>query len=229
MTVLVVDDEAKIRELVGAYLRREGYAVLETGTAAGALDLAGRAHPDLVVLDLGLPGLPGDEVLRLLRRSADIPVIVLTARAGEGDRVAGLRLGADDYVAKPFSPREVVARVEAVLRRAGGTTAARTPTFAGGRLAIDGERREVSLDAVQLQLTRSEFDLLATLTSRPGRAWSRLELVSRVQGHGYDGYERTVDAHVKNLRRKLRDDPRRPTFVLTVPGIGYKFGPPADE
>ena len=229
VTVLVVDDEAKIRELVGAYLQREGHSVLLARTGLEALDMAERLAPDLLVLDLGLPDIPGEELLRLLRRSSDVPVIMLTARAGEGDRVAGLRLGADDYVTKPFSPRELMARVEAVLRRAGGSTAGRNPTYGTGRLAVDGERREVSLDGVPVALTRTEFDLLVTLVSRPGRAWSRYELVSRVQGHGYEGYERTVDAHVKNLRRKLRDDPRTPVFVLTVPGIGYKFGPSADD
>lgn len=227
-TVLVVDDEVKIRELVGAYLRREGHSVLLADTGLKALDLAERLHPDLLVLDLGLPDLPGEELLRLLRRSSDLPVIMLTARAGEGDRVSGLRIGADDYVTKPFSPRELVARVEAVLRRAGRGPAERVPTYAGGRLTVDKESRAVSLDGVPLDLTRTEFDLLTTLCSRPGRAWSRYELVSRVQGHGYEGYERTVDAHVKNLRRKVGDDPRRPTFVVTVPGIGYKFGAPLD-
>ncbi|TFV79389.1 response regulator transcription factor [Blastococcus sp. CT_GayMR19] len=228
-TVLVVDDEPKIRELVGAYLRREGYHVVLADNGIAALRAAERLRPDLLILDLGLPDVPGEELLRLLRRSSDLPVIMLTARASEGDRVAGLRLGADDYVTKPFSPRELVARVEAVLRRAGGGLAERAPTYAAGRLIIDGERREVSLDGAQLELTRSEFDLLVTLASRPGRAWTRYELVTRVQGHDYEGYERTVDAHVKNLRRKLGDDPRQPTFVVTVPSIGYKFGPPADD
>jgi DNA-binding response OmpR family regulator len=228
-TVLVVDDESKIRELVGAYLKRDGHSVLLADTGLRALDLAERLKPDLLVLDLGLPDLPGEELLRLLRRSSDVPVIMLTARASEGDRVTGLRLGADDYVTKPFSPRELVARVEAVLRRAGGGLTERVPTYAGGRLAIDGERREVALDGVAVDLTRTEFDLLTTLSSRPGRAWNRYELVSRVQGHGYEGYERSVDAHVKNLRRKLGEDPRRPSFVLTVPGIGYKFGAAVDD
>ena len=228
-TVLVVDDEPKIRELVGAYLRREGYHVLLADTGLAALRAAERLRPDLLILDLGLPDVPGEELLRLLRRTSDLPVIMLTARASEGDRVAGLRLGADDYVTKPFSPRELVARIEAVLRRTGGGPTERVPTYAGGRLAIDSERREVLLDGASVELTRSEFDLLVVLASRPGRAWSRYELVTRVQGHDYDGYERTVDAHVKNLRRKLGDDPRRPTFLVTVPGIGYKFGRAADD
>lgn len=227
-TVLVVDDEPKLRDLVSGYLRREGYRVLQAGTGQAALEVADRDHPDLVVLDIGLPDLPGTEVLRLLRRSGSVPVVLLTARAGEDDRVAGLRQGADDYVPKPFSPRELVARVEAVLRRAGGGLDEPVPTYAQGRLSIDAEGREVVLDGGPVELTRTEFDLLATLASRPGRVWSRLELIDRVQGQAYAGYERTVDAHVKNLRRKLGDDPRGPQFVLTVSGIGYKFGAPAD-
>ncbi len=228
-TVLVVDDEAKIRELVGAYLEREGYHVLLADTGLNALRLAERLRPDLLVLDLGLPDMPGEELLRLLRRASDIPVVMLTARASEGDRVAGLRLGADDYVTKPFSPRELVARVGAVLRRAGGGRPGRVRTFAGGRLALDEEGRVVSLDGASIELTRTEFDLLVVLSSRPGRAWTRAELISRLQGHGYDGYDRTVDVHVKNLRRKLGDHPRRPSFVLTVAGICYKFAATADE
>ncbi len=227
-TILVVDDEGKIRDIVGAYLKREGHHVLLADTGFGALDLAERLDPDLLVLDLGLPDLPGEELLRSLRRSSDIPVIMLTARAAEGDRIAGLRLGADDYVTKPFSPRELVARVEAVLRRTAGS-AVRVPTYAGGRLTVDRESREATLDGRQVVLTRTEFDLLTALSSRPGRAWSRYELVGRVQGHGYEGYERTVDAHVKNLRRKLGDDSRQPVFVVTVPGIGYKFGAHIDD
>ena len=228
-TVLVVDDERKIRDLLRGYLEREGYTVLETGSGDSAIDIVRRVRPDLVVLDLGLPDLSGEDVVRGMRGQGDIPIVMLTARASEGDRVAGLRLGADDYVTKPFSPRELVARVQAVLRRSAAPMDQGPPTYSGGRLVIDPEGREVVLDSVGLALTRSEFDLLAALASRPGRAWSRYELVNRVQGYDYAGYERTVDAHVKNLRRKLRDDPRDPVFVLTVPGIGYKFGPAADD
>lgn len=227
-TILVVDDETKLRTLVRSYLERDGYRVVETGSGGEAIAMVGQAKPDLVVLDLGLPDLPGEEVIRSLRLSSDIPVVMLTARASEGDRVAGLRLGADDYVTKPFSPRELVARVEAVLRRSGGGRVGRT-TYAQQRLAVDLDRREVSLDGLPVDLTRTEFDLLVALASRPGRAWSRFELVNRVQGYDYDGYERTVDAHVKNLRRKLGEDPRRAVFIRTVPGIGYKFGPAADD
>ena len=227
-TVLVVDDEPKLRGLVRLYLEREGYTVLDTDRGGTAIELVQRLQPDLVVLDLGLPDLPGEEVFRTLRLNSHVPVVMLTARASEGDRVAGLRLGADDYVTKPFSPRELVARVDAVLRRVGGFRTGRASTFAEGWLAIDEDRREVRLDGRIIELTRSEFDLLITMSSRPGRAWSRHELVSRVQGYDYEGYERTIDVHVKNLRRKLGDDPRNPALVLTVPGIGYKFGPDAD-
>ena len=227
-TILVVDDEPKIRDLVRSYLEREGYQVFDTGSGDDAVRIVQRIHPDLIVLDLGLPDLPGEEVIRTVRRASDVPVVMLTARASEGDRIAGLQLGADDYVTKPFSPRELVARVEAVLRRSRGLRPDRATTYAQGRLEVDSDSREVSLDASAVELTRTEFDLLVALASRPGRAWSRFELVSRIQGDDYDGYERTVDAHVKNLRRKLGDDPRNPVFVLTVPGIGYKFGQAAD-
>jgi DNA-binding response OmpR family regulator len=223
-TVLVVDDEKKLRTLLREYLEREGYAVLEAADGQMALDLARAARPDLVVLDLGLPGLPGDEVAGLLRKDGDLPIVMLTAKASENDRVAGLRLGADDYVVKPFSPRELVARVEAVLRRSRTSSTASTDiSYGDGRLRIDTERREVRGDGALIELTRSEFDLLAALASRPGRAWTRLELVSRVQGHAFEAYERTIDVHVKNLRRKLGDTPPF-KLVATVAGIGYKLG-----
>ncbi|EGX57720.1 two component transcriptional regulator, winged helix family protein [Streptomyces zinciresistens K42] len=224
-TVLVVDDEAKLRALVRDYLERDGYAVLEAADGRRALDLAAGAHPDLVILDLGLPGLPGEEVARLLRKTSDVPIVMLTAKAGENDRVMGLRTGADDYVVKPFSPRELVARVEAVLRRARGARAETTEavSYGGGRLRIDTERREVLADGRPVELTRTEFDLLTALASRPGRAWTRMELVGRVQGHTFEAYERTIDVHVKNVRRKLGDTPPS-RVVVTVPGVGYKLG-----
>ena len=224
-TVLVVDDERKLRNLLRDYLEREGYAVLEAADGQAALDLARAARPDLVVLDLGLPGLPGDEVARLLRKDNDVPIVMLTAKASENDRVAGLRLGADDYVVKPFSPRELVARVEAVLRRSGTTRTdiSTDVAYGGGRLRIDGERREVRVDGALVELTRSEFDLLDALASRPGRAWVRIELVSRIQGYAFEAYERTIDVHVKNLRRKLGDTAPF-QLIATVPGIGYKLG-----
>lgn len=222
-SVLVVDDERKIRDLVRPYLERAGYAVLLADCGQAALQTAARAEPDLVVLDLMLPDLAGEEVARSLRSVSDVPIIMLTARASEEDRVAGLRLGADDYLVKPFSPRELAARVEAVLRRARPGESGDPISFAGGSLVIDADAREVSVDRAPVPLTRSEFDLLAVLASRPGRVWSRYELVTRVQGYDHDGYDRTVDAHVKNLRRKLGDDPRAPRFVGTVTGVGYKL------
>lgn len=220
-TVLVVEDEPKIRALVRSYLEREGYRVLEAPTAARALELAPGA--DLMILDLRLPDRPGEEVARQIRAATGLPVIMVTAKANETERIAGLRLGADDYVTKPFSPRELVARVDAVLRRTTGRSADQgAASFGEGALCIDAERREVWVGARQAPLTRTEFDLLSTLAARPGRVWSRAELVSRVQREEHETYERTIDVHVKNLRRKLDDRP--PRLVVTVPGVGYKLG-----
>jgi two-component system, OmpR family, response regulator RegX3 len=227
-TVLVVDDERKIRDTVRLFLEQRRYAVLLAGSGQQALDVAGRLKPDLVILDLMLPDLAGEEVARALRTVSQVPIIMLTAKAEEADRVAGLRLGADDYVVKPFSPLELVARVDAVLRRARPGGADGLLSFDGGGLVIDHAAREVCLGGSQVALTRSEFDLLVALASYPGRAFSRAELVARVHGYDYEGYERTVDVHVKNLRAKLADDPKAPRYVLTVPGIGYKFGMRAD-
>ena len=227
-TILVVDDEPKIRELVRSYLEREGYAVLEAGTGQSAMEIAARATPDLVVLDLMLPDVSGEEVAKSIRSVSNLPIIMLTAKAGEDDRIAGLRIGADDYLVKPFSPRELVARIEAVLRRAGGARVEAAASFGDGALTVDRDTREVTVSGNPVELTRSEFDLLYTLASRPGRVFSRFELVTRVQGYDYEGYDRTVDAHVKNLRKKLGDDPRGPRFVVTVTGVGYKFGLKAD-
>lgn len=222
-TVLVVDDERKIRELVRSYLEREGYAVLIADSGQGALETAARVTPDLVVLDLMLGDLSGEEVARSLRETSEIPIIMLTAKASEEDRVSGLRLGADDYLVKPFSPRELVARVGAVLRRASGTATDQRLSFEAGELSIDKDAREVDFRGERRELTRSEFDLLLALASRPHRVFSRYELVTRVQGYDYEGYERTIDAHIKNLRRKLSEDPRHPRYIETVTGVGYKF------
>ena len=205
-TILVVDDERKIRDLVRSYLELEGYSVLVADTGERALESASRSQPDL---------------------ASNVPIIMLTAKAAEDDRIAGLRLGADDYLAKPFSPRELVARVEAVLRRANGSRE-HSLSFDGGRLSIDRDAREVTLDGSALELTRSEFDLLHALASHAGRVFSRFELINRVQGYDYEGYERTIDQHVKNLRRKLREDPKHPRYVLTAIGVGYKLGMKAD-
>ena len=222
-TILVVDDERKIRDTVRSYLEREGYAVLVADTGQRALETLERARPDLLVLDLMLPDLSGEEVARAVRSHSSLPIIMLTAKATEDDRVTGLRLGADDYLVKPFSPRELIARVEAVLRRSGDPATPST-SFEGGSLVIDRDAREVRVRAEPVELTRSEFDLLHALASHPGRVFSRFELITKVQGYDYEGYERTIDAHVKNLRRKLGEDSKHPRFVLTVTGVGYKFG-----
>ncbi|HEX6234163.1 MAG TPA: response regulator transcription factor [Jiangellaceae bacterium] len=227
-SVLVVDDERKIRELVRPYLERAGYSVLVAGGGQEALEIAARTDPDIVVLDLMLPDLPGEVVTRNLRAISDVPIIMLTAKAAEEDRIAGFRLGADDYLVKPFSPRELAVRVEAVLRRTGRAESA-VESFGAGRLVIDADAREVSVDGREVVLTRSEFDLLTVLSRRPGRVWSRYELVTRIQGYEHDGCERAVDAHVKNLRRKLGDDPKAPQFVVTVTGVGYKLAVARDE
>jgi DNA-binding response OmpR family regulator len=176
-----------------------------------------------------LPDIAGEEAARSLRESSDVPIIMLTAKSSEDDRVTGLRIGADDYLVKPFSPRELVARVQAVLRRAGASAqGGSSALYDDGSLAIDRDSREVAVDGEGIDLTRSEFDLLAALASRPGRVFSRYELVTRVQGYDYEGYERTIDAHVKNLRRKLGEHPKDPRYVVTVAGVGYKLGVKAD-
>ncbi|HEX9436410.1 MAG TPA: response regulator transcription factor [Candidatus Limnocylindria bacterium] len=225
--VLVVDDHQQIRDLVRRYLEGEGFAVLTAGTGAAALELFGSAAPALVVLDLGLPDVPGETVLREIRTAGDTPVLILSARAGEEDRLAGLGLGADDYVTKPFSPRELTLRVRAILRRATREPAAadqRQLRFDGGALVIDIDRHEVSRRSKPVPLTPTEWGLLLALAEHPGRAFTRAELINRVQGYEYEGYERTVDAHVKNLRRKIEADPQAPRLIETVTGVGYRFG-----
>lgn len=220
--ILVVDDEQRIVRLVRSYLEQAGYTVVEANDGQTALIQARREKPDLVVLDLGLPGIDGLEVARVLRRERDTPIIMLTARVEDTDKIVGLELGADDYMTKPFNPRELVARVRAVLRRAiGSTPAAETLRVGGLELDMGGHR--VTLDGRPLDLTPTEFELLAVLMRNPGRVFTRLELLDRVQGEAFEGYERTVDAHIKNLRAKLGDDPRHPRYIQTVFGVGYKL------
>ncbi|OIQ84666.1 transcriptional regulatory protein SrrA [mine drainage metagenome] len=226
-TVLVVEDEREIRELLRRYLERAGLAVLTTGSGAEAVSLLATA-PDLVVLDLGLPDVDGLEVLREARDGRRVPVLVLTARSTVDDRIRGLELGADDYVTKPFSPHEVVLRVQAVLARSAGTpSTTASVTFGGGRLRIDEPRHEVWLDGRALELTPTEWGLLAAVASAPGRVFSRYELVNRVRGYEYAGYERTIDSHVRNLRRKLGEAGAE--VVETVLGVGYRLGLRRDE
>jgi len=224
-TVMVVEDEYKLRELVRSYLERAGLAVVSTGSGAEALSFAQRSPIDLVVLDLGLPDVPGEEVARELRAASDVPIVMLTAKSEEGDRIAGLELGADDYITKPFSPRELVLRVQAVLRRGRSPGEISAPaSYGSGELVIDEERRHVEVRGEAVELTPTEWGVLAALASVPGRVYSRYELVNRVRGYEFEGYERTVDSHVKNLRRKVETDPSAPEVVQTVIGCGYRLG-----
>jgi DNA-binding response OmpR family regulator len=224
-TILVVEDEAKIRSLLRGYLERAGYSVLTTGSGAEALTLAGSASPDLVLLDLGLPDVAGETIAREIRRAGPTPILILTAKTGEEDRIAGLELGADDYVTKPFSPQEVVLRVQAILRRAGGAAAAGSGerSFGQGELRIDEDRHEVWIRGDAVELTPSEWALLIALTGSPGRVYSRTELINRTRGYEFAS-ERAIDSHVKNLRRKIELDPHEPTIVETVLGAGYRLG-----
>jgi two-component system alkaline phosphatase synthesis response regulator PhoP len=225
-TILVVDDEPHIVEVVQDYLKQAGYRVLAARDGQTALTLARHERPDLVVLDLMLPGgIDGLEVCRRLRRDpvlADVPIIMLTARIAETDRLIGLELGADDYVTKPFSPREVVARVRAVLRRARGQ-AEPSGVVRVGDLAVDLANRSVTVAGEPVSLTPTEFDLLAILARNPGRPFTRAQLLDLVYDVAYAGYDRAIDSHVKNLRRKIEPDPREPRYVLTVYGVGYKL------
>jgi DNA-binding response OmpR family regulator len=221
-TVLVVDDEPKIVDVVGDYLRRAGFSVTIAADGEGALASARSRPPDLVVLDLGLPGVDGLDVARDLRRASSVPIIMLTARREETDRVLGLEFGADDYLVKPFSPRELVARVRAVLRRAEGTAPA-GERFSVGDVAVDTSRRQVTVGDRLVGLTATEFDLVAQLARQPGRVFTRAQLLAAVHGVVVESYERVVDSHVKNIRRKLEPHPHRPCYLLTVHGVGYRF------
>jgi two-component system alkaline phosphatase synthesis response regulator PhoP len=225
-TILVVDDEVKIVKTVKAYLESAGFRVAVAEDGQVALTMFRHEKPALVILDLGLPGMDGLDVARTLRRESDVPMIMLTARVDEADKLIGLELGADDYVTKPFSPRELVARVRAVLRRVGGEREQATPPIVAGDVQIDLERRQVTVGAQTVDLTPTEFDLLAVMARHPGRVFTRLELLDRVQGYAFEGYERTVDAHVKNLRQKIEPDPKQPRYLLTVYGVGYRFREP---
>jgi two-component system alkaline phosphatase synthesis response regulator PhoP len=221
-TILVVDDEPKIVKQARDYLEKGGFRVLTAADGKTALDAANRERPDLIVLDLNLPAMDGLDVCRALRRASDVPIIMLTARVEETDRLIGLELGADDYVTKPFSPRELVARVRAVLRRVRGGV--RQPgLIRAGELEIDLEGRRVLRGEESVSLTRTEFNLLAALAQHPGQAFSREQLLNRLHGVAWEGYDRSIDAHVKNLRRKLERNPLEPRYILTVYGVGYRF------
>lgn len=221
-TILVVDDEQKILRLARDYLETGGYQVKTAADGKTALAIARRDKPDLVVLDLMLPGMDGWDVCRALRRESDIPIIMLTARAEEADQLVGLELGADDYVTKPFSPRLLVARVRAVLRRVQGDIY-QPGIISAGDLEIDTNGHRVTLGEDQIHLTRIEFKVLATLAQHPGQTFSRAQLLDRLHGTVFEGYDRSIDAHIKNLRRKIESDPSNPNYILTVYGVGYKF------
>ena len=228
-TVLVVDDEPKIVQLARDYLESAGFAVLSAGDGPSALQAARTRRPDLIVLDLGLPGVDGLDVTRALRRDSSVPIIMLTARADESDKLVGLELGADDYVTKPFSPKELVARVRAVLRRTEQASAAATAELIRvGELEIDVPRLGVSVRGREATLTGTEFQLLVTLARQPGRVFTRSQLLDAVHGVAFESYERAIDAHVKNIRRKLEPDPRAPRYILTVYGVGYRLAEAVD-
>ncbi len=223
--ILVVDDDAKSVDLVKLYLNRDGHKVITAFNGTEAVRLAREAHPDLIVLDLMLPGMDGLQVCRTLRSESDVPIIMLTAKTGEQDRLAGLDLGADDYVTKPFSPKELAARVRAVLRRLPEDPLGRGPAeVTRGELSLNFVRHEATIAGKSLKLTPVEFKLLSILVKEPGRTFSRAQLISRAYGYDFEGLDRTVDAHIRNLRKKIEPDPDHPTYVKTVYGAGYAFG-----
>jgi len=221
-TILVVDDEPKIVRIARDYLERAGFHVVAAGDGRAVLSLVRSEKPDLIVLDLALPEMDGLDVTRALRKESEIPIIMLTARDDEADRLVGLELGADDYIVKPFSPKELVARVRAVLRRWDGARAG-TDVVRAGDLVLDVPRMQASLGGRTLTLTPTEFQVLAVMARQPGRIFTRGQLLEAVHGIAVESYERAIDSHIKNIRRKLEPDPRHPRYVLAVHGIGYKF------
>jgi DNA-binding response OmpR family regulator len=221
--VLIVDDEPAIVRLIRDYLERAGFDVMTASNGEDALHVFARSRPDLVILDLTLPHLDGLDVARAMRRAGDVPIIMLTARAEEADRVAGLELGADDYVTKPFSAREIVARVRAVLRRAQAAAMHDDIVRVGDSIMLDAPRMQVQVDGRDVLLTATEFQLLLHMARQPGRVFTRAQLLDAVHGVAVESYERAIDAHVKNIRRKLEQDPRSPRHLQTVFGVGYRL------
>lgn len=221
-TILIIEDEVELIRVLQSYLEKASYQVVTAEKGDVGLSLWAQKKPDLVILDLNLPGMDGLDVVREIRRKADTPIIMVTARVEETDRLIGLELGADDYITKPFSPREVVARVRAVLRRS-GTTKRSSDLLRLGSLEIDLGGHEVNRDEERVELTPTEFTLLETMASQPGRVFTRLQLLEATQGSAYEGYERTIDAHIKNLRAKIEPDVKEPTYIETVFGVGYRF------
>ncbi|HOP75666.1 MAG TPA: response regulator transcription factor [Bacillota bacterium] len=223
--ILIIEDELKIQQIVKAYLQKEGFEVLTASDGITGLEAVKTHVPDLIILDLMLPHLSGEELLTQIRQSSDVPIIILSAKSSEDERIFGLNIGADDYLVKPFSPRELVARVFAHLRRIKPKTA-ETPilSFNGQQLIIDDVKHEVFRNGEAVNLTPTEYKILLCLCRNPGQVFSRSQLVEKVQGYQYSGYDRTIDSHVKNLRQKIEPNPEEPRFILTVFGIGYKFG-----
>ncbi|MDR2107904.1 MAG: response regulator transcription factor [Coriobacteriales bacterium] len=221
--ILLVEDEKAIRDAVVAYLERERYSVVAVGDGQEAIDEFARQEFSLVILDLMLPKVQGDAVCRSIRERSDVPLIMLTAKSEVEDRIIGLEMGADDYLVKPFSPRELMARVRALLRRSSISTETSGEQMEFGRLHIDIPGHKVSVSGTEVELTTSEFKLLVTLATSPGRVFSRMELVEKVLGYDFEGYERTIDSHMKNLRAKIGDDSRHPIWLYTVHGVGYRF------
>ncbi|MEH7178958.1 response regulator transcription factor [Neobacillus vireti] len=226
MKILLVDDEKRITEVLEAYLEREGYEIHCADNGIDALKKAKTINPDLIILDLMLPDISGEEVCRLVRKESDVPILMLTAKLAEDDRINGIVMGADDYLTKPFSPREVVVRVQAILRRVKKAEKIERIEFNHKQLAIDLSKKEVTVKGKDVILTPIEYKLLTNMALNPGRVYSRMDLLEKIQDEGmyYEGYERSVDTHIKNLRKKIELDSRQPTFVLTVFGMGYKFG-----
>ena len=221
--VMVVDDEPKIVQLARDYLEHAGFAVVVAHDGQAALATARAERPDLIVLDLGLPRLDGLDVARTLRRDSNVPIVMLTGRSEESDKLVGLELGADDYVTKPFSPKELVARVRAVLRRAQGMERQSDIVRVGSDVELDVPKMEATIGGRRIDLTRTEFELLATMARQPGRIFTRAQLLSAIRGVAFESYERAIDAHVKNIRRKIEPDPRAPRYLLTAYGVGYRF------
>lgn len=223
-SILLVEDDARIAEVAIAYLDRAGFRVKHVSSGREAINIISTEPPSLVVLDLMLPDLSGEAVCRELKERADIPVVILTAKASEEERLAGFALGADDYIVKPFSPRELVARVQAVLKRSGTTESGLRLSFNRGHLVLDDRNHTVILMGDTLRLTAVEFKILFTLAATPSKTFTREELVDKAMGYHFDGYERNIDSHIKNIRQKLGDSPRAPLFLITVYGLGYRFG-----
>jgi DNA-binding response OmpR family regulator len=226
--ILVIEDELKIQQIIKAYLEKEDYEVQVAGNGAKGLQLIRESKPDLVILDLMLPELPGEQLLAELRQTSNIPVLILSAKSSEEEKIFGLNIGADDYLAKPFSPRELVARVNAHLRRMqsfqAGSGQPSLLSFHQKKLVIDVNKHEVWVDGNLTALTPTEFKILQLLAQVPGQVFTRGQLVEQVQGYSYDGFDRSMDSHIKNLRHKIEPNPDEPVFIITIFGVGYKFG-----